>query len=176
MQFKTKTKKPLWKIEKDFISYAIPVIQNGRLLEADDFLQHAATTRYAHCVAVAYYSLRLAEKLQIPCDKKSLVTGALLHDYFFYDWHESDITHMYHGFTHPKAALKNALCDFDLNSLEQNIILRHMFPVTPIPPKNVEGLIICFTDKFCGLAETLRINKTPLPDCPDIWKSVDNEQ
>ena len=174
MRINIKKQKPSWEIESDFISYAVPIIQAGRLLEADSFLQHAATSRYAHCVAVAYYSLKLAERLCIPCDKNSLVIGALLHDYFFYDWHERDITHMYHGFTHPKAALANALQDFDLNLLEQNIILRHMFPVTPIPPKHVEGLIVCFTDKFCGLAETLRINKTPLPDCNDVWKNVNN--
>ena len=166
---RTKAKKPLWKLNRDFISYAAPIIHNGELQKTDSIPQHGGTTRYSHCVSVAYYSLRAANKLKISYDARSLVTGALLHDYYFYDWRKKNISHLQNGYIHPKVALYNAMRDYDLNPLEQNIIVRHMFPVTPVPPKNREGLIVCITDKLCGLAETFGVNKIPLPDCTDIW-------
>ena len=33
------------------------------------------------------------------------------------------------------------------------MILRHMWPLTPIPPKSVEGFVLLYADKFCGTAE-----------------------
>lgn len=169
---RTKAKKPLWKINKDFITYAAPIIHKGEMRKTENIPQHGATTRYSHCVSVAYYSLRAANKLNIAYDARSLVTGALLHDYYFYDWRKKNISHLQNGFIHPKVALHNAMRDYDLNPIEQNIIVRHMFPVTIIPPKNREGLIVCITDKLCGLAETFGISKLPLPDCEDIWGEI----
>ena len=77
--------------------------------------------------------------------------GALLHDYFLYDWH---LTHeRWHGFRHPYIALSNASRDFDLTAREKNIIVRHMFPLTPIPPKYRESLLVSTADKICALKE-----------------------
>ena len=41
-------------------------------------------------------------------DKRSLIRGALLHDYFLYDWHDKNKPAKFHGFTHPKIAFENA--------------------------------------------------------------------
>lgn len=46
-------------------------------------------------------------------------------------------------FKHPAIALKNATRDFKLTEIEKNLIVRHMFPLVPIPPKNIEGGIVC---------------------------------
>lgn len=61
--------------------------------------------------------------------------------------------HRLHGFHHPARALGNALQDFSLDPVEQNIILRHMFPLTPIPPKYREAILVCLVDKGCSLYE-----------------------
>lgn len=61
----------------------------GRFYEEKEAMQHGCTTIYQHSVHVAYVSLFLMEKWQIPLDEVSLVKGALLHDYFLYDWHEA---------------------------------------------------------------------------------------
>ena len=118
------------------------------------YIQHGDTSCLMHTVAVAYYSLQLAEKLHIPVHKRELVRGALLHDYFLYDWHDGNGRKI-HGFTHPKAAMKNADRDFGLKKLEKGIIKRHMFPLTPIPPTSREAWIVCLVDKYCSLKETL---------------------
>ena len=80
-----------------------PLMELSRLPECREFVQHGDTTVLLHCVAVAYFSLWLVKFLHIRCNEKSLVRGALLHDYFLYDWHDpSRKREGLHGFVHPK--------------------------------------------------------------------------
>ena len=129
--------------------------ENGRLAQTRTATQHGSTTVFAHCVKVACFSLFLANKLHLTVDVRALLRGALLHDYFLYDWHEKNAGHRFHGFTHPGTALKNAQEDFRLTPVEQNIIARHMFPLYPIPPRCREAWLVCVADKYCALLETL---------------------
>ena len=129
--------------------------EQGRLLEEQNAMQHGSTSVYEHSVNVAYKSLLLAENFCLPVDKQSLVRGALLHDYFLYDWHEKDGGHRLHGFRHLAFALYNASKDFSLNRKERNIIARHMFPLTVLPPRCLEAWIVCFVDKYCAFSETM---------------------
>ena len=119
------------------------------------FVQHGSITCYDHSLRVAEKSLELAEKCSAYIDERSLVRGALLHDYFLYDWHEKDGGHRLHGFRHPAFALYNASKDFSLNRKERNIIARHMFPLTVLPPRCLEAWIVCFVDKYCAFSETM---------------------
>ena len=132
--------------------------RTGRLALARAAIQHGSTTVFAHCVKVACFSLFLANKLHIPVNTHALLRGALLHDYFLYDWHEKNAGHRFHGFTHPATALKNAQEDFMLTPVEKDIIARHMFPLCPIPPRCREAWLVCAADKYCALLEAL----TPL--------------
>lgn len=141
--------------EKD-IEYFVEVVHelSGQVnLEAmSRFSQHGKTNCLTHCLAVAYLSYSMARKLNVKCDYRSLIRGAVLHDYFLYDWRERN-NRFSHGFTHPKIAYENASKEVELNSIEENIIKRHMFPLTVIPPKTKEGAIVCMMDKYCCLAE-----------------------
>lgn len=130
--------------------------RKGRFDEEKSAIQHGNTTIYSHSLKVAYTSLWLMEKSRIPMDVKSLAKGALLHDYFLYDWHDADPSHRLHGFTHPKKALKNAQRDYNLNWKEKNIISRHMFPLVPVPPQCREAWLVCMVDKWCALSETIK--------------------
>ena len=87
-------------------------------------------------------------------NEKALVKGALLHDYFLYDWHEKRKGHHFHGFTHPGTALKNAEKEYELGDIERNIISRHMFPLTVVPPMCREAWLVCLADKYCAVKET----------------------
>lgn len=168
--------KPSLEFDCVFNEYAAPILQADKLRQTDGYLQHGTTSCYSHSISVAYYSLLLADRLKISCDAASLVTGALLHDYYLYDWHCKDSSHRLHGFRHPQTALNNAMQDFDLNPVEQNIIIRHMFPLTPIPPRYKESLIVCLTDKLCSLAETLHIDVQPLTIFPEDMQSKKGSQ
>ena len=49
--------------------------------------------------------------------------------------------------------MNNAIAHFHITKKEQNMILRHMWPLTPIPPRWKEGFVLLYTDKFCSTAE-----------------------
>lgn len=127
----------------------------GRFREEMRYAQHGTTSVYEHSIKVAYASVRLAERLHLRVNYRALVCGALLHDYFLYDWHEKNGRHGLHGFTHGAEAMRNAARDYRIGPLEKDIIARHMFPLTPIPPKYKEAWLVCLADKYCAAAETL---------------------
>ena len=142
--------------------------REGRLGLCREFVQHGDVSVYEHVVAVAVESCRMADALArhgIAVDRPSLVRGALLHDYFLYDWHDPEPWHRFHGFRHPFFALRNAEDDFTLGERERNIIVRHMFPLVPVPPTCREAWIVCVADKLVALRETLdsRVPERLLP-------------
>lgn len=119
------------------------------------YYQHGVTTIFQHSINVACVSCKIAEKYHLDVDYYALIRGALLHDYFLYDWHVKDRSHRFHGFTHPRRALENADKEFQLTETERNMIYCHMFPLTPIPPSTQEAWIVCVADKICALSETM---------------------
>lgn len=119
------------------------------------YIQHGKISCLDHCLAVADISYRVACYYKLNLDKRSLIRGALLHDYFLYDWHEKGGGHRLHGFTHAKRALRNALRDFKLNQIEIDIIKKHMWPLTVVPPKYKEALLVNLVDNYCSLYETI---------------------
>ena len=124
----------------------------GRFAMTRRFVQHGGVTVYEHCVRVAVLSCRLAAALGWEVDLGALVRGALLHDYFLYDWHDR-APDRWHGFTHPRRALENASRDFALNGTERDLIAHHMFPFVPAPPHHREGWVVTLADKYCTLRE-----------------------
>lgn len=141
--------------EMDFFNECLASICNETsLLQLDKYIQHGDTSCLWHSIAVAYYAYCFFKYFNIKCDEKSLIYGALLHDYFLYDWHEHDKSHRFHGFTHPKTALNNAYKHYDLNKKEIDIIKNHMFPLTLVPPHHRESIMVSLSDKVCSSLET----------------------
>lgn len=138
-----------------FWETASALLRSERVRSMDGYVQHGNTSCLTHSLAVAYYSMKLADALHLSCDRRSLLRGALLHDYFLYDWHEKDASHRLHGFTHPNTALRNARRDYGLNAIECDIIAHHMFPLVPLPPRRRESVLVCLVDKACSLYETV---------------------
>ena len=110
---------------------------------------------YAHSVLVAALCVMIARKLRLKVNEKSLVRGALLHDYFLYDWHIPDKKRKQHAFHHAEAALLNAERDFKLDSVEKNMVSAHMFPLGGSFPRYKESIILCVADKISAARETL---------------------
>lgn len=144
----------------------IRALKDTRFVENKEFIQHGTTSLYQHCISVAYRSIIIAVKFNLNIDMRSMIRGALLHDYYLYDWHNKEVRSKLHGFHHPRIACENATRDFQLNPIEQDIIRRHMFPLTPKPPKHKEAWVICVADKVCSLQETFRLGTS-------FWKPVE---
>ncbi len=138
------------------ISKEVGRLENeSRFSMTRDFTQHGDVSVFTHCICVAYLSCSIIRFFNIKANLAALIMGALLHDYFLYDWHDGELCRKIHGFTHPYKACANAKADFELTSVEENIIKRHMFPLVPIPPRYRESWIVCLADKVCALEETL---------------------
>jgi uncharacterized protein len=104
---------------------------------------------------VSYLSYRACKVLKL--DYRSAARGALLHDFFLYDWRNHDVPdlpeHKYHGVEHPKIALSNSEKHFILNDIEKDSIIKHMWPLTLVPPKYKESFIVSFADKYLASKE-----------------------
>jgi len=134
------------------------IIASPEMQSMKNYIQHGNVSVYGHCLAVAAVSVKFAKFMRIKVNRRSLIRGALLHDFFLYDWHDG--WDLLHGFKHPKLALKNAEKQFALNKKERNIIRKHMWPMTMINiPTHREAWIVCVIDKYCSLLETFKINK-----------------
>lgn len=133
------------------------VLPAGRVAEMKQYISHSDVTVYQHCIRVAYTAYTMAVKWNVKCDLRSLVRGALLHDYYLYDWHDPNKGFRWHGFKHHRFALANAERDFVLNDTERNIIYSHMFPLTFWSvPRCREAWLVTLADKKVASRETAK--------------------
>lgn len=150
----------LFEPDNEYISVVEDLIKNEKVLSMKIYPQHADIDRLQHMIAVSYISFLVCKELNL--DYVAAARAGLLHDLVYYDWHDSNdgMNHRLHGYRHPAFALKNAKELTPLSKLEENIILRHMWPLTPTPPAYKESFVVTFADKYCATRETLRnLNK-----------------
>ena len=84
----------------------------------------------------------------------NVVRGALLHD--FYNNSDLDKYNSREKLKmHPNVALVNAKEYFELDSVQEDIIKNHMFPLTIVLPKSKSGILVSIVDKFVATYEML---------------------
>lgn len=154
------------KYGKEKLLYNLLKENASDILKSDNFqktrrhIQHGTMPVHRHCINVAKASIALNKKLGIRCNEKELIRGALLHDYFLYDWHQKSHDHRrLHGFYHPGVALDNADKEYQLTLREKDIIRKHMWPLTVVPPRCREAWVVTTADKWCSLLETFHFLK-----------------
>lgn len=142
--------------KREFYEVIRDIAEHPVVLQMKEFPHHCDTSCYDHCLHVAYYNYCICKSLHL--DARSAARAGMLHDLFLYDWrtHARETGEHFHAMTHPRAALLNAEKYFELNDLEREIILKHMWPVTLPIPMNPEVLVIAYTDKYCGFVEIAR--------------------
>ena len=135
------------------------ITENSNVSALKDHIQHINSSRYAHCKEVAFYTFLICKKLNL--DYISAARGAMLHDFYFYDWRNKHVEGQkkFHLFRHPRIALENALDIFKLNEIEKDIIEKHMWPLTISLPRFAESYIVTFVDKYCATKEFFRFLK-----------------
>lgn len=130
------------------------IVNNETVKEMKNYRQHYETNCFDHCKNVAYYSYVVCKKFNL--DYKAVARAGMLHDLFLYDWRYNDGTRKnLHAFRHPRIALNNSVKIFDLSKKEQDIILKHMWPLTLIPPRYWESFILSCIDKYCTIKESV---------------------
>ncbi len=140
--------------EKEFYDIINDIYKHDEFMKLKRFFHHNSSI-YAHVRDVAYFSYRACKYLKL--DYRSAARGALLHDFFLYDWRNHDEPDLhrdkYHGIEHPRIALANAEKYFELNDIEKDIIVKHMWPLTLMPPRYKESYIVTFADKYLSSKE-----------------------
>ena len=131
-----------------------------------NLVHHRKFNCYDHSISVACTAVWIAKRLGLSVNLCSLIRGALLHDYFLYDWRVSKPSERMHGFAHAKIALQNARDDFDIDDIQADIISKHMFPLNIAPPRYKESFVVTIADKVCASCEIASVicNKTAVLD------------
>ena len=143
-------------VQKTINNYTnIPIVAS-----MNNYIQHRSVTTLQHCINVAIISMIIVKYFSIKVNENELIEGAILHDFYLYDWHNGRIRNEgLHGFSHPKVAAKNAKKYLDINKNVENIIESHMFPLTITKiPKSKEAFIVSIADKICAVKENLNFN------------------
>lgn len=143
--------------------------EDPRVQEMDQYIQHGCVTTFEHCRNVARVSFWINRRFHLGADETALAVGALLHDFYLYDWHVAgrfqncsglNTIFKMHGFIHPLLARDNADRCFGLTAKEKNIIRSHMWPLTLFhAPSCREAVIVCIADKYCAVLEALYRNQ-----------------
>ncbi len=137
----------------EFLNIIYPVADNRTVQKMKLFRQHCNTSCFVHCFEVSFHCYKICKALRL--DYVSAARGAMLHDLFLYDWRHNNGRGSLHALHHGQIAYENARELFDLNEIERDVIVNHMWPVSFHFPKTPEGLIITFVDKYCALKEII---------------------
>ncbi len=135
----------------DFLSCIDDLISHDEVCKMKEYNHHKNINCFDHSYRVSKYSFIVCRIFGF--DSESAARGGMLHDFYLYNWHIRGSRRRFHGITHPKTALKNASNLFDLNDIEKNIIVTHMWPLTFTFPKYKESYVIVLVDKICAIQE-----------------------
>lgn len=128
------------------------ILENKEFIKLEN-IEHHGTSRLKHSKRVSYYAYKICKKLHI--DYISAARAGLLHDFFISPQERNKRERIKSVFTHPKKALETAITYFELNDIEQNIIISHMFPLYITLPQYLESWIVSIVDKVVGSYEFL---------------------
>lgn len=132
------------------------ILNHEEYQQLASFIHHRPFTTLEHSIRVAQiaynWSTRLEKTLKL--DTPAITRGALLHDFFLYDWHKGQPDgSRWHGFRHPRIACQNAERCFKISEKEKDIILSHMWPLTPRIPRSREAFLVMMADKMASIQE-----------------------
>lgn len=140
-----------------------PYIVNKEVQSMARYMAHGKTNTLEHCYLVARLSYKVCKQLNLHVDIDAVIAGAILHDFYLYDWHIEDPKHKWHGRLHGETALKNASKHFILNKKMQNVIESHMWPKCKTKPLYLESAVVSICDKCSALKELIWRHEPTLP-------------
>ena len=145
------------KNSREIDSILSEITSDENVQQMKKYVQHGNVSTFEHCKNVAKLSYNIDKRLALHSDLSVLLTGAMLHDFYLYDWHEDgDGSHRLHGFSHAEKARENAKTLLNIDDKSGHVIYSHMWPLNPTRiPKSKEAWIVCVADKVVSLHESL---------------------
>jgi len=141
-------------------AYLNELLQDQRILNMSQYVHHKHSDRLSHVVGVVQLSLRKAYRRGLNCDYKSLIRGALLHDYYPYDQNDISQRPKWHWIKHALYAYEQANKDFELTNIEKDIIRNHMWPLTLFHmPHTKEAWIVSSADSMVAIRDFFKRKK-----------------
>ena len=135
-------------LDPEYATIVAPLLAHADVLSMDGFRHHDRTA-LTHSLAVSTTAWSLARRLRL--DAVSVARGALLHDFFLYDWRVVENSH--HPTMHARVALANARARFALNPMEEDIIVTHMWPIGKPFYSYRESALVSLVDKYVSTKE-----------------------
>lgn len=151
--------------DDEYLSHVEDLLYSDELRKLQNIVHHKHTNRFRHSLFVSYRSFNIAKK-HGGCDLRAVARGGLLHDLFYETRLEIEkLGEGSHNFVHPKIALKNAEKLTELNEIEKDIILKHMFLCTKCKaPKYKESFIVSMVDKYCAISEVFEPTRNKIKE------------
>ena len=116
---------------------------------------HHGDNRLDHINRVAKISFLISKALGL--DYISCTRGAMMHDFFTIDdINRGSIKYRKYLNNHSYKALSNSLDYFEVNEVEEDIILSHMYPLCKNKPSYKESHVVCICDKIVSIYEFFR--------------------
>ncbi len=144
-------------LDPEFATIVGPLLQNADVLSMNDYRHHDRTA-LTHSLGVSKKAYSIAKRLRL--DASSVARGALLHDFFLYDWRDGN--NPKHPSNHARIALANATKRFRLNRIEEDIIMAHMWPVCRPFYSYTESALVSMVDKLVSTREVLLLLRRSL--------------
>lgn len=129
------------------------------ILKMKEISMHRGSNCYVHSFTVAKIAVNRV-KDDDDYNHHNILIGAILHDYYLYDWRVEKDKLKKHGSNHPLIAEENAKRDFHISPEVAEIIRCHMWPLTPkLFPKSKEAKLVNIVDDEVATKETFHSKK-----------------
>ena len=147
----TINKEQLEKLESLYQTF----LNDEKVLRMQDISMHRGSNCYLHCFKVAKKAIsKSLNKKNI--NLEVVLVGAILHDYYLYDWRKDRSKLKKHAKNHPHVAIENAIRDFAISDDIKRVIETHMWPINfKAFPNTKEAKVVSLADKAVTIGESL---------------------
>ncbi len=134
-------------------------LNDEKILRMKDISMHRGSNCYLHSFKVAKKAIKKSQNRK-DVNLEVVLLGAILHDYYLYDWRKDRSKLKKHAKNHPNIAIENAVKDFNISEEVKKVIKSHMWPLNIKDyPKSKEAKIVSISDKAVTIGESLTSKK-----------------
>lgn len=132
-------------------------LHNEKIKRMKEFGMHRGSNCYEHSFKVAKKAIKYAVRSRRKnINFETILVGAILHDYYLYDWRRDKSKLKHHAKNHPIIASVNAIQDFGINKEVEKIIKSHMWPLNSKNyPNTREAKLVSISDKVVSIGESM---------------------